>query len=279
MDTNIAPNYIRENFDREDRLAIVIIRRADDARAIEQRLEPAEKVVSDKYMKWLRYMNATGHDVYLGMNTIRPDAHGRTKRDIAEVKHVYLDFDDGGREKLATMWERVGIPKPNYVIESSRGRFQAIWKVEGFVPDQAETLMRGMVREFGADPAATDVSRVMRLPGFFNHKRETPHFVTAQNITETVWKLADFPVYKAEEVARQYQFGTKTPRPAGAAISQSERDWAQVNRDLAMGRNPVDVIRELAAQRADKPNPQYYAERTVTRAQQGIKRNNQGMSI
>ena len=35
---------------------------------------------------------------------------------------------------------------------------------------EAENLMRAMAREFGGDPAATDSTRVLRLPGFYNKK-------------------------------------------------------------------------------------------------------------
>jgi len=44
-----------------------------------------------------------------------------------------------------------------------------------FEKDQAESLQRALVRELGADLAATDSSRVLRLPGFYNHKYAKPH--------------------------------------------------------------------------------------------------------
>ncbi len=45
--------------------------------------------------------------------------------------------------------------------------------------------------------------------------------------------------------------------------SHSESDWAWVSDELAHGKDAVKLTRELASRRADKPNPLYYAQRTV----------------
>jgi hypothetical protein len=41
------------------------------------------------------------------------------------------------------------VPNPNYVVKSSPGKFQTIWKVQDFSIGQAETLQRVMAAEFG----------------------------------------------------------------------------------------------------------------------------------
>jgi hypothetical protein len=45
--------------------------------------------------------------------------------------------------------------------------------------------------------------------------------------------------------------------------SNSESDWAWVSDELAHGKDAVKITRELASRRSDKPNPLYYAQRTV----------------
>jgi hypothetical protein len=45
--------------------------------------------------------------------------------------------------------------------------------------------------------------------------------------------------------------------------SNSENDWAWVCDQLAHGKDAVKLTRELASRRSDKPNPAYYAQRTV----------------
>ena len=125
-------------------------------------------------------MNASHYDVYIAMNPVKAEAAGRTKEDIAIVKHLYLDFDQGGRKAVDDLIARPDMPKPSFIIETSPGKHQVIWKAEGFDAPTAERLLRGLARETGADIAATDVSRVLRLPGFNNWKREQPHFVTVE---------------------------------------------------------------------------------------------------
>ena len=45
-------------------------------------------------------LNRVGYDVY---STVNPEAAGRTKADIASVRRLELDLDEGGREGLARL--------------------------------------------------------------------------------------------------------------------------------------------------------------------------------
>jgi hypothetical protein len=45
--------------------------------------------------------------------------------------------------------------------------------------------------------------------------------------------------------------------------TNSERDWAWVLHELTQGKDAAKLTRKLASRRADKPNPLYYAQRTV----------------
>jgi hypothetical protein len=48
--------------------------------------------------------------------------------------------------------------------------------------------------------------------------------------------------------------------------THSEQDWAWVMDELAHGKDATKLTHTLAARRADKPNPLYYAQRTVDMA-------------
>ena len=62
-------------------------------------------------------------------------------------------------------------------------------------------------------------------------------------------------------------------RPAGAAASQSERDWAWCLEALRRGLDPAIVRARLEERRADDhPNPEYYARRTLERAAAALRR-------
>ena len=49
-----------------------------------------------------------------------------------------------------------------------------------------------MARKFGGDPAATDSTRVLRVPGFLNRKYEAEFRVQAEEHTDRIYHLQDF---------------------------------------------------------------------------------------
>lgn len=125
-----------------------------------------------------------------------------------------------------------------------------------------------MVQEFGADPAATDSARVLRLPGFFNKKYEQPFRVSAEARSSEVYQLRDFKLSQGQTEAVQHEsHAPRAQAPSGRGQkSASEHDWNWVARRLDRGESIEALIQKLTDYRDDKPNPSYYARRTVTRA-------------
>lgn len=276
MDKHTAREYIRANFDDNDRLAIVLIQKQSDQ--VEQRVARVDQITSEHFQSWLRYKNKEKHEVYVSMNALHKGARGRTKADVGEVRHLYLDFDKNGTEAIRALKEQTELPPPNHVIQSSPGKYQVVWRVEQFEKEQAEALMRGMVRELGADPAATDSSRVLRVPGFYNHKYATPHFVTVENLGDQVYRPSQFPNFPVDGPSPRIEPTRSADSPThmtGNGGSQSERDWAYAMRALARGDEPDAVASAIAAHRPDKPNPQYYGEHTVEKALAALNRPSQ----
>src|ERR1700720_1160707 len=93
-----AAEYIRENYDETDRLAIIVRNRITGETI--QRLATAEKIASAEFQGWLRHKNARGADIYISQNSLRPGARTRTKSDIEKVRHVYVDLDRNGDAEL-----------------------------------------------------------------------------------------------------------------------------------------------------------------------------------
>ena len=167
------------------------------------------------------------------------------------------------------------VPQPNYVLNTSPEKFQVVWKVEGITPEEAEALQRAMVREFGGDPAATDSTRVLRLPGFANKKYDQDFYVQARAESTQTYHLRDFKVpIDSQDAPRHHNEETaRSHRAPGTALSQSEHDWAYAKRALARGDDPEEVIRRIADYRAnDKNDPVYYARHTVSKAQEDLQR-------
>ena len=266
-DPVITPeDYIRRNFEPEDRLAVVIIHRAEGK--VMQRVETAEAIAAPNYQAWLRHENARGSDIYISQNALLENATGRTKAEIAAIRHVYLDLDHEGPKALSAIEKSPEVPRPSYVISSSPGKYQVIWRVKGFTRDEAEALQRRMVQEFGADPAATDSARVLRLPGFFNRKYEEPFRVAVEERSSETYQPGDFRLTQGQVQSADYEKSSTTSRnlPNRGARSTSEHDWNWVTRRLDRGEAIAVLIEKLTDYRDDKPNPGYYARRTVTRA-------------
>lgn len=261
-----AARFIRDNFEPQDRLAVVILNKQSDA--VTQRLATAEQIVAAEFQAWLRFENSRKADIYCTPNVLDDQARGRTKEDVRSVRHVYLDFDHEGTAAVERVQSDPDVPTPNYLVSTSPDKWQALWRVEGFDKLQAEDLQRAMAREYGADLAATDCSRVLRLPGFYNHKYSVPHYVRASELTREVYSPERFPKVEGEgRGSRSARVSQESDPGATGAISQSERDWAYARRALARGESPETVARAIAELRhEEKVNVTDYAERTVRKA-------------
>jgi hypothetical protein len=264
-----SADYIRANFEPSDRIAVLL--RNAQRRETLQRISTAEKIAANPVQDWLRYKNAKeGFDIYVGMNTLKRKAFTRTKDDVLAIRHLYVDLDHDGSASLSKIEKSSLVPSPNYVLNTSPDKFQAIWRVENMELREAETLLHAMAREFDADKAATDAARVLRVPGFLNKKYDQDFLVSAQFQTDQVYHSRDFQL-RTESIATDRRNIYSTPPRSGRSetrpASQSERDWAYVKGALANGADPEELIAQLARSRAaDKSNPQYYARLTVLKA-------------
>src|ERR1700733_14927550 len=268
-----ASEYINDNFKPSERIAVLVLNRS--LRETTQRITTAQKAASPEFQAWLRYKNANGADIYVGMNPLKQDASTRTKEDIETIRHLYVDLDHDGSAALEEIRKSDMVPQPNYVLNTSPEKFQVVWKAEGITLEEAEALQHAMVREFGGDPAATDSTRVLRLPGFANKKYDQDFYVQAHAESTQTYHLRDFKVpIESQDAPRHHDEETaREHRAPVTALSQSEHDWAYAKRALARGDDPEEVIRRIADYRAnDKHDAVYYARHTVSKAQEGLQR-------
>ena len=267
---SLASEYIRSSFRPRDRHALFLLHRRSGG--VIQRIVATEDIASDETLQWLARKNSQGFEVYVGMNALKPDAQGRTKADIADIRHLYLDLDRDAEAALLSLQAREDTPGPNRVLDTSPGKLQVVWKVERFTLDDAESLQRRLAGEFGGDSAATDAARVLRLPGFLNHKYEPPHAVGVRTLSERTHEPADFQSFRERPGLDSRQPPPSPPKRVNPGnVSQSERDWAYAKRELWRGRDPSAVAEAIAEfRKGEKSDPRYYAERTVQRAGEAL---------
>lgn len=115
----------------------------------------------------LEATNRAGAAVYVMVN----ECDGpRCKKNVTRIRGVHADFDGVTAETLAAVRARL---QPTIEVQSStpdRVHFYWLLKDGEEMPSYlAEMINRGLV-ELGADPAATDFSRQLRLPGFRHMK-------------------------------------------------------------------------------------------------------------
>ena len=267
-----ASQYVLALHQPDDRIA-VLVRNRDRGQAM-QRILLAEDVASPPFHDWLRHQNDAGADIFIGMNPLRANSFARTKESIREIRHVYLDLDEEAAASLRAIRTDGNTPIPNFVLDTSPEKNQVVWRVDGLDREQAESLLRSLATQFRGDFAATDISRVLRMPGFVNRKYNEAFLVRAVQEADAIYQLRDFVLYEdSSEAPRRLSEGHSPPRrmPSGHR-SQSEADWAYAKRALARGDHPEQIIQRIADFRADdKPDPSYYARLTVTKAQDTLK--------
>jgi len=263
-----ASEYVRQLFEPRDNVAILVRNRSTGHTV--QRIARAETIASPGFQTWLANQNTGGSDVFVGMNPIKDGACSRTKDNIKDIRHVYLDIDRNGDEALEAIRNSAAVPAPNFVLDTSPGKHQVVWKVSGFNQDEAENLLHSLANQFGGDRAATDSTRVLRLPGFANRKLPEEFIVEARQETDAVYTPGDFTIREGSPETPRYLANAQEGKRAVPSDhkSQSEHDWAYAKRALARGDDPEAVIQRIADYRAeDKDDPHYYARHTVTKAQ------------
>jgi hypothetical protein len=260
IDTRIGAEFLGRSFAPEETIAIVL-RRTSPA-AIVQRIVTLQRALQPRYLGWLAHENATGANVYVGANPLFSRSRKRTKESVAEVRHLYLDLDSDAEAKLAVLRSSNELPIPAAIVSTSPGKYQVFWRVENFPFEQQETLLKALAITFGGDRACTDRNRVLRLPGFLNQKYDPAHQVTVVFPSQSTVHCEDFRLANPVPDWDRIRGRIESVKPAGKQ-SHSETDWAWILGELARGKDPLKLTRTLADRRSDKPNPVYYAQRTV----------------
>ena len=260
MNTTIAKEFLTRCFKPGETIAVLL--RRENPTSVTQRVVRLEQALSPRYLAWLRHENQNGANVYVAANPLRAGSRRRTKDCIAEVRHLYIDIDMNGEERLAALRASDAVPAPTAILSTSANKYQVLWKVEGFNFEQQEEILKLLAITFGGDPACTDRNRVLRVPGFQNLKYAPAHTVTVEYPSNLTYRRTDFRPSDAalvfapirREVSRKYPVSKNSP---------SEVDWAWVVQQLSSGEDAQEITVALAARRPDKPDALYYAQRTV----------------
>ena len=116
----------------------------------------------------LAQLNQNGAGIFVTVN--QTDGTGRRKENVISVRAVFVDSDSGPIPEPAL--------QPSMLIQTKRGQ-HAYWVLcEGEDMKYFTSTQVSLSKHLNTDPSVKDLSRVMRVPGFFHMKdRENPFLV------------------------------------------------------------------------------------------------------
>ena len=233
---------------------IALLLRAESPAKTEQRVVTLEQALAPRYLAWLAHENRSGANVYVAANPLRSGSRRRTKDCIESVRHLYIDIDSDGDARLAALRASDEVPSPTAILSTSPGKYQALWRVDGFDFERQEAALKELAIAFGGDPACTDCNRVLRIPGFLNQKYSPAYSVAVEYGSDVPSSPSDFLLsHSLVMSALPLRATAHQMRPH--KDTRSEQDWAWACSQVAEGKDAIALTHELASRRADKPNP------------------------
>ena len=181
-----------------------------------------------EYYERLKALNNVGAGIYVTIN--ETDLKGRKAENINNIRAIWSD-DDHGKLVPSAMPLR-----PHLVVQTSPGKQQVIVLTTGGPLKEHAGVLECMVKNWGCDPGAEDLNRVLRVPGFY-HKKDPdhPHLVQVTHMT-------DDPPYPWETIKKAYppiEIGNKTK---GQRLTEAEKNDPTARflkeKDLIIGRKP-----------------------------------------
>jgi len=135
-------------------------------------------------------MNTEGdYGLFFLVNTSKSPTR-RKLDDITSCRAVWVEDDTTGKER--TDWPI----QPNIVVYSSEGKFHYYWLTRTEDTVEHQEVMQTLVNEYNCDPNARDISRILRIPGFYNNKYDPPFLVK--------YKLLKKKKYSWEEITKAF---------------------------------------------------------------------------
>lgn len=157
----------------------------------------------------LQKLNQQGAGIFIAVNEFRGQ---RCKKNIFRVRGIHADFDNVDDKVYAAVRSRLA---PSICVRTSTSRHQHWYYLfkegESLTAPEAEALNKVLV-SLGADKAASDVSRLLRLPGF-NHmklantnKEELPELPELHEAIDppVVTVIETGPKYTAAELVKAF---------------------------------------------------------------------------
>ena len=182
----------------------------------------------------LKNMNTDGAGVYMSIN--ETDGKGRCAVNVKRVRAVFADLDGAPLEPTLEY-------HPSLIVESSPGRYHAYWFAQDVPLNGFTALQKNIIRMFKGDPSVHDLSRVLRVPGFFHQKSKIPFLSRVCGGSGDMFSYRDLVSFFPPETvpqwsAKRYQLDKKSMSMKGFlekyGAMAGERNWTTFRRVCGM---------------------------------------------
>ena len=169
----------------------------------EQRLTRTVHGPFEEHRQLLTDMNERGAAVCWLVNA--GDLKGRKIENVQHVRALFVDLDGSPREPVTE-----SLLQPHVIVESSPGHWHAYWRIADCPLSQFPAYQKLLATHFNADASASDLARVLRLPGFVHQK--------AEPFRSRIVALNDVAPYVLADFDRSFNFPPYTEAQSTQAI-------------------------------------------------------------
>lgn len=185
-------------------------------------MRPGKKeTFNEHYFKWpgqkadmLEFIDKAlaGHHIWFGINML--SVPKRLKVNCIPQNLVWADLEHCTPDKIE-------IP-PQCVLESSPGRFQAIWRLDKKIdPEQAEDYSKRIAYKYadlGVDKSGFDLTQLLRVPGTINYKYDGLAVVPEVRLVTNFTALLAPGVFEQLDIVETTDNGDVVDMPEIAAL-------------------------------------------------------------
>ncbi len=229
--------YLRRLFEPGDWINLQFIhqteKRADGGAKIDNNFLTLEDALKPATLDAIKKAQDEGWNSYVAMNAFTPGLTRRRKKDVKTVRNVYIEFDEKGEAGLDAIDKDSTnglVPAPDFILQSSSGKFYVIWRVAGVTVEQQEALNSALQQRYGSDPASVDAARVLRLPGTRNLKYATTPVV--EIIEEGLADRHSFDEFKIEYHVKARVDHTADPEKVAVRVGCYEQACEDAGVDI-----------------------------------------------
>src|SRR5262249_19397266 len=137
---------------------------------------------TDRVEAFLQRHDQVGAGLYFCVGTLLDGGRGRSKTNVGWVAGLHADIDykdhDLAPEEIQRRLDHTLLPA-SLVVETGGGLhvyflFHEAEEATQETTARVEAALRRLADHLGGDPQCAEISRLMRIPGTVNFKRETP---------------------------------------------------------------------------------------------------------